>query len=183
MHTATVPLRDAELKGKALDVYSRLAIEEATNYDSLKDALLKRFHLTAIGFRQKFREIRAEQGETAPQFVARLDCTLTRWLEMDKKEKTYGGLKDLILREQFLNSSSEELRLFLNERKPKSVMEMARLAEQYADAHCIFGLPQMMQSSVKRPNQSARPPYVRKPENKQPFKMQNAASANHVRSP
>ena len=92
----------AFLKGKALDVYSRLAVEDATKYDSLKDALLKRFHLTAIGFRQKFREIRAEKGETAPQFVARLDCTLTRWIEMDKTIKTYDGLKDLILREQFL---------------------------------------------------------------------------------
>jgi len=44
----------ARLKGKALDVYSRLAVKEAQDYGSLKDALLKRFNLTGEGFMQKF---------------------------------------------------------------------------------------------------------------------------------
>ena len=57
---------------------------------------------------------------------------------------------------------------------------MARLAEQYADAHCIFGLPQ----STKRPtNQSS---YVRKPDNRQPHKtystqVNTPSSQNHQR--
>lgn len=44
----------ALLKGKALDVYSRLALGDATKYPALRVALLKRFHLTAYGFQQKF---------------------------------------------------------------------------------------------------------------------------------
>ena len=38
------------LKGRALDVYSRLPAEKGTDYDYLKDALLKRFQLTEEGF-------------------------------------------------------------------------------------------------------------------------------------
>ena len=40
------------LQGKALDVYSRLSSTEATDYDKLCDALLKRYQLTEEGFRQ-----------------------------------------------------------------------------------------------------------------------------------
>jgi len=43
----------ALLKGKALEVYSRLHVEDAQDYEILKDALLKRFDLTEEGFKQK----------------------------------------------------------------------------------------------------------------------------------
>ena len=48
------------LQGKALDVYSRLSSDEATDYDKLSDALLKRYQLTEEGFRQKFRSGKQE---------------------------------------------------------------------------------------------------------------------------
>ncbi len=40
----------ALLKGKALDVYSRLSLEDALCFDTLKTALLKRFELTETNF-------------------------------------------------------------------------------------------------------------------------------------
>lgn len=51
----------ALLKGKALDVYSRLPAGEALNYRCLKQALLKRFQLTEEGFPSKFRNSKPEQ--------------------------------------------------------------------------------------------------------------------------
>ncbi|XP_062602905.1 E3 ubiquitin-protein ligase BRE1A-like [Saccostrea cucullata] len=45
----------ALLKGKALDVFSRLPPESALDFDELKKALLKRFDMTEDGFRKKFR--------------------------------------------------------------------------------------------------------------------------------
>ena len=54
----------ALLKGKALEVYSRLSLNDVSNYDTLKDALLKRFHLTEHGFRVNFRTVKPERGET-----------------------------------------------------------------------------------------------------------------------
>jgi len=41
----------ALLKGKALEVYSRLHVKDAQDYEILKDALLKRFNLTEEGFK------------------------------------------------------------------------------------------------------------------------------------
>ena len=43
------------LQGKALDVYSRLSSEEATDHDKLSNALLKRYQLTEKGVPQKGR--------------------------------------------------------------------------------------------------------------------------------
>ncbi len=129
----------ALLKGKALEVYSRLSLNDVSNYDTLKDALLKRFHLTEHGFRVNFRTVKPERGETAPQFSVRLDNLLTRWVDMARAKKSYDGLKDLFLREQFLNSCNDDLATFLKERKPPTVQEMARYAEQYSEAHGGFG--------------------------------------------
>ena len=98
----------ALLSGKALEVYSRLSREAAGNYEALKEALLRRFQLTQEGFRQKFRACQPETGESAPQFVIRLDNYLMRWIELSKSEKSFQGLKDLLLREQFINASPDE---------------------------------------------------------------------------
>jgi len=61
----------ALLKGKALDVYSRLPVNDALNYDALKEALLKRYELTEQGFRKKFKTSKPEKGETFAQFICR----------------------------------------------------------------------------------------------------------------
>ena len=129
------------LQGKALDVYSRLSSEEATDYDKLSDALLKRYQLTEEGFRQTFRSSKQEIGETAGQFVVRLSNYLSRWMELGKVTENYAGLRDLVLREQFLTVSNRNLVLFLKERKIKSITEMIELAEQYNEAHSVSENP------------------------------------------
>ena len=48
----------ALLKGRALEVYDRLSVADANDYEKLKDALLKNFDMTEHGFRKKFRNDR-----------------------------------------------------------------------------------------------------------------------------
>ena len=127
----------ALIQGKALDVYSRLSPTDSLNYAKLKDALLKRFQLREEGFRSKFRSSRPKVGETPPQFVVQLDDYLNRWMDMANVSKDFDGLKDLVLREQFMQSSNKNLQVFLKEREVKSVVEMAEVAEQYNEAHGI----------------------------------------------
>lgn len=128
----------ALVQGKALDVYSRLSPADSLEYDKLKEALLKRFQLTEEGFRLKFRGSKPEIGETPPQFVGRLEEYLRRWMNLANVTEDYDGLKDLVLREQFMQASSKNLQVFLKERKVKSVKEMAELAEQYNEAHGTY---------------------------------------------
>ena len=59
----------ALLKGRALDVYSRMPPEQAGDYDRLEDALLKRYLLSADCFKKRFLSAKSELGETPPQFL------------------------------------------------------------------------------------------------------------------
>ena len=59
-------------------------------------------------------------------------------MDLAKVEKTYEGIRDLFLREQFMNSVNKNLQVFLKEHKVKSIAEMAELAEQYHTARGSF---------------------------------------------
>jgi len=125
----------ALLKGKALEIYSRLPVKDAQDYEILKDALLKRFNLTEEGFKQKFKSARAGVGEAPTQFIARLENYLMRWIDLANVEKDFDGLMNLIVREQYLESCRVQVAIFLTERKHKDLSELASSAEQYLDAH------------------------------------------------
>ncbi|XP_061176104.1 uncharacterized protein LOC133185059 [Saccostrea echinata] len=127
----------ALLRGRVLDVYALLPQEKALDYDALKTALLKRFEKTEDGFRQKFRKSRPEVGETFSQFVVRLGSYLDRWIELGRVDKTFEGLYDMFLRDQFLLMCNKELTLFLKERIPKNIKEMCALADQYREARHV----------------------------------------------
>ncbi len=129
------------LKGKALDTYIRLPIEQAGEYHEIKAALLKRYDLTEDGFRRKFRSAKIDPGESHTQFTQRLRNYLKRWVELSKTEETYDGLTELLLKEQLLNSSERDLALFLRERTPKTSHDMAVLAEQYREARHGYSVP------------------------------------------
>jgi len=79
------------LKGKALDVYSRLARDDVFKYDVLKEALLKRYELTEQGFRKKFRFSKPDKVETFCQFIVRIRNYFERWIECGKAVKTFEG--------------------------------------------------------------------------------------------
>ena len=121
----------ALLSGKALDVYSRLSQEEALNYDMLKVALLNRYNFTESGYRQRFRSAKPDNGESPGQFVVCLKNYLSKWIELSKTEKSFAGVVDLLVQEQFTNSCSKDLSVYLLERNLKSLKELAKLAEQY----------------------------------------------------
>ncbi|XP_033726451.1 uncharacterized protein LOC117316074 [Pecten maximus] len=132
--TQWAPNLSVLLKGKALDVFTRLPVDQSMDYDVLKNALLKRFEMTEYGFRRRFREGRPEKGETFSQFAVRLESYFLRWMEMAGSGKSSDELKDLMLRDQFVCACGNDLTLFLKERVPSSVKEMAKLADQYAEA-------------------------------------------------
>ena len=46
-------------------------------------------------------------------------------------EKSFDGSVELMVRQQFTNACSKDLSVYLNERSPKTLDELAILAEQY----------------------------------------------------
>ena len=87
-----------------------------------KIALMKRYDLTEAGYRRKFRVSTPETDKNPDQFLVRLSTYLIRRLELSKTEKTFEGLNDLIVKEQFINSCPKEL---------ETLEEMAKIADQH----------------------------------------------------
>ena len=125
----------ALLSGRALEVYSCLSEEAVKDYDKVKIALMKRYDLTEDGYRRKFRASKPEADESPEQFIVRLDRYLVRWLELSDTEQTFGGLKDLIVKEQFIDSCPKDLAIHLRERAPDTLAKIAKIADQYLEAH------------------------------------------------
>ena len=124
----------ALLKGCALDVYDRLSVDDAANYEKLKEALLKNFDMTERGFRKKFRYERPEKSETFIQFSSRLRSYLNKWLNMAKIGESYEVVCDFFARDQFLDSCSRELYVHLKSKSFKNLEEMAKEADLIAEA-------------------------------------------------
>ena len=109
----------ALFKGKALDVYALMPVEEALNYDMLKAALPKRYELTEEGFKRRYyKKCRPDSDETFQQFTSRMKSYFTKWIDMFGINKTYDGLADLILRDQLAFICNRDLELFLREGNP-----------------------------------------------------------------
>ena len=125
----------ALLSGRALEVYSRLSEDAAKDYDKVKISLMKRYDLTKDGYRRKFRASKPEVDESPEQFIVRLDRYLLRWLELSNTARTFVGLKDLIVKEQFIDSCPKDLAIHLRERAPETLAKIAKIADQYLEAH------------------------------------------------
>ena len=65
----------------------------------------------------------------------RLDRYLLRWLELSNTDRSFEGLKDLIVKEQFIDSCPKELAVHLRERAPEMLVQIAKIADQYLEAH------------------------------------------------
>ena len=124
----------ALLKGRALEVYDRLSVADANDYEKLKDALLKNFDMTERGFRKTFRNDRPERSETFIQFGSRLRSYLDKWINMAKIENTFEAICDFMACDQFLESCSRELYVHLKPKTFKNLDEMAKEADLFAEA-------------------------------------------------
>ena len=50
-------------------------------------------------------------------------------------ERSFEGLKDLFVKEQFIDSCPKELAINLRERTPETLVQIAKIADEYLEAH------------------------------------------------
>ena len=100
------------------------------NYQELKNALLKTYYLTEEGYHEKFRKCRPEPEETLDQFIFRIKLYLEKWDELTNIDATFDGLKNLIIKEQVIDLCPRDLSIYLQERAPRTLDELSKIAEQ-----------------------------------------------------
>ena len=96
---------------------------------------LIRYDMTENGFRGKFRQSKPETGECSKQFISRLTGYVTKWIDLSKTQKTFEGIRDLMVKEQYMDSCSRDLAVHLRERAPADLAQVAEISEKYLAAH------------------------------------------------
>ncbi|XP_076064942.1 uncharacterized protein LOC143038983 [Oratosquilla oratoria] len=141
------------LTGKAADMYIYLSPEIPKNYELLKKALLSGSNKTPDGYHVHFRNAKISSGETFLQFSFQLTRLFQAWLYSSYVGNTFNGSKDFMILDQFLSSLHPDLRAFIKERRPSTLTEAIRLADDWTSAH-----PNLPRTSVPNPKKFSRPP-------------------------
>ena len=66
--------------GKAQSVVSALSYEQAFDYWAMKYAILHSFELIPEAYRQRFRNLRRETGETCVEFARSKEVAFDQWI-------------------------------------------------------------------------------------------------------
>ena len=123
------------LAGETLESFFGLSDKEQKDYKAVKDALMRKFSLTEEGFRKELFETSVHTGETPGQFMVRIDRVFKRWTDAAKITKSFDGLKNLLLREEFFKRCNKSLVVYLWEKSETDLGELANMAQHYIDAH------------------------------------------------
>ena len=118
-----------QLKWKALLVFAELPGSVIQDFDQLQVALLAAYELSPEHYRKKFRDIRKSDSENFADFAFKMQNFFKRCLQSIDSYEDVDKHRQTLMMEQFLHTVSLELKIWLVDQKPKTVDEMARLAD------------------------------------------------------
>ncbi|XP_041428447.1 uncharacterized protein LOC121396899 [Xenopus laevis] len=119
------------LKGKALDAFVDLPPEFDGDYDAIKNALIKKYHLTPEVYRKRFRTVQRGPTDSYSDVVSSLRTAFRSWLR-GLSVTSFQCLEDLMIKDQFLQTCPIEVKQFIMDRKPKTADQAAEIADTYA---------------------------------------------------
>ena len=93
-------LLQCRLVGKAQKVYVTLGEDLSSEYDTVKEIVLKAYKLVPEAYRQKFRELKKFPNQTFVEFARMKEQYFNEWLR-SRDIDDFGKLKELVLVEEF----------------------------------------------------------------------------------
>ena len=124
------------LTGKAQRAYSALSVEDSRKYETVKTSVLRAFELIPESYRIRFRKLRKQSGQTHVEFARDLRLQCQRWCA-SLDVKTFDKIFDLIVLEQYKNTLSERLAIYVAEKHVVNEAEAAVLADEYELTHKV----------------------------------------------
>ena len=131
-------LLQSVVKGKAREIYTQLSLEQSSDYDKVKELILKAYELVPEAYRQKFRDCRKKPNQTHVEFARTKEQLFDRWCSSKKVGSDHEKLRQLILVEEFKWCINSDVRAFLNEKEVENLDVAARLADDYSLTHKTF---------------------------------------------
>ena len=123
--------------GKAREIYTQLSLEQSSDYDKVKEVILKAYELVPEAYRQKFRNCRKENDQTHVEFARTKEQLFDRWCSSKKIGSDYPKLRQLMLVEEFKRCINSDVKSFLDEKEVETLEKTARLADNYTLTHKV----------------------------------------------
>ena len=130
----TILLQSA-LKGKASETYTALSPEQTSDYQFVKESILKAYQLIPEAYRQKFRNYKKEGDKTHVEFGREKERLLDRWCASEEIRKDYERLRQMILLEEFKNCVHPAIKNYIAEQKASTLSKAAEMADEYFLSH------------------------------------------------
>ena len=130
-----VLLLQSVLVGKAQEIYGSLSVEQSSNYEHVKEAILKAYELVPEAYRQKFRNYLKYDSKTHVEFAREKENLFNRWCHSKKIGQDFKKLKQMVLLEEFKDKVQPDIRSHLDEQKVEELEKAAIMADDYALTH------------------------------------------------
>ena len=140
-----VLLLQSVLVGKAQEIYGSLSVEQSSNYEHVKEAILKAYELVPEAYRQKFRNYLKYDSKTHVEFAREKENLFNRWCHSKEIGQDFKKLKQMVLLEEFKDKVRPDIRSHLDEQKVEELEKAAIMADDYALTHEMIsksGYPQ-----------------------------------------
>ena len=123
------------LVGKALEVYNQLDVEGSEKFENVKEAILNAYEKVPEAYRRKFRSRRKTFSQTYVEFAHAKQRSFDQWCHAMNVQKDYEKLRQIVLIEELKNNLNVNLRMYIDERRPKDINEATWLADEYTLIH------------------------------------------------
>ena len=130
-----VLLLQSALVGKAQEIYGSLSVEQSSNYEHVKEAILKAYELVPEAYRQKFRNYLKYDSKTHVEFAREKKNLSNRCCHSKEVGQHFKKLKQMVLLEEFKDKIWPDIRSHLDEQKVEELEKAAIMADYYALTH------------------------------------------------
>ena len=130
-----VLLLQSVLVGKAQEIYGSLSVEQSSNYEHVKEAIIKAYELVPEAYRQKFRNYLKYDSKTHVEFAREKENLFNRWCHSKEIAQDFNKLKQMVLLEEFKDKVRPDIRSHLDEQKVEELEKAAIMADDYALTH------------------------------------------------
>ena len=121
--------------GEAREIYTQLSLEQSSDYDKVKELILKAYDPVPEAYRQKFRNCRKENDQPEVKFARTKEQSFDRWCSSKRIGSDYPKLRQLMLVEEFKRCINSDVESFLDEKAVETLEKAARLADDYTLTH------------------------------------------------
>ena len=130
-----VLLLQSVLVGKAQEIYGSLSVEQSSNYEHVKEAILKAYELVPEAYRQKFRYYLKYDSKTHVEFAREKENLFNRCCHSKEIGQDFKKIKQMVLLEELKDKVRPDIRSHLDEQKVEELEKAAVMADDYALTH------------------------------------------------